>query len=247
MVKRVIGLIGLVIVFGAPTDAGASSLFDPRGPAGFASLDLGADVPSGVSWRAASESEAAAPRGGNRRVKAMLLSLLLPGLGEFYAGDRGWAYLFLGVEAGIWATYSALHIQGSIREDRYEEYAHLWGGVENPTGWDDTYYTNLGRYNTYGDYRVVAIRSGEGDLYPAEAQWDWGDDRYRLRYGDLRADADRSFHRAQFVAASALLNRALSVVHVARSVKNERPSSLSLRFLPTEDGLTPVVAWQTAF
>jgi len=186
--------------------------------------------------------------GMSPKVKAMLLSLLVPGLGQYWAGDRTWSFIFFGAEAGIWTTYGALHIQGNQREDRYEEFAGLWAGVSDPTGHDESYYVNLGRYMDYETYRILAIRSGEGDLYPEEQQWVWSTEERRRRYGELRSAAEDSFHRANFMIAAALVNRALAVVHAARSVSNEPRSSMSFQLRPDHQGsLTPMIAWQTRF
>ncbi len=242
------GLLGGALMLVAPPDVHATSVFDSERAVGVDALLANQLDGIGADPAHQTDDGRVAGRGGNRRVKAMLLSLLVPGLGEFYAGNRGWAYLFFGTEAAIWSGFAWQRIQGNLREDRYEEFAEVWAGVDKATGWDESYYTNLGRYPTYEDYRVVAIRSQEGDLYPVEAHWEWQTDERRLRYGDIRADSNRSFQRAEFIAASALLNRALSVVHVARSVKNTPASSLNLTFRPNDSGgITPFVAWRTTF
>lgn len=54
--------------------------------------------------------------------KAFLLSALLPGMGEFYAGsNRG--YLFLGIEAASWITYASYKASGNDKEDELYAYA----------------------------------------------------------------------------------------------------------------------------
>lgn len=195
------------------------------------------------------EQNASSAGGGGMspRVRSMLLSLLVPGLGQYVAGDRTWSYAFFGTEIAIWSSYIAFEVQGHSREDRYEEFAHVWAGVEQPSGHSSTYYSDLGTFPTYDDYRVVAIRSGEGELYPEEQQWAWPSDERRVRFLDLRGASEDSFQRAEFMLAAALLNRAVAVVHAARSVKDTR-SSVMLHVLPDAEGaLMPTVAWQTRF
>lgn len=190
------------------------------------------------------ETDAEGASGMSPRVKAMLLSLLVPGLGQYSAGDRTWSYVFFGAEVAIWGTYVAFHIQGDAREERFQEFAGLWGGVASPKGHDDTYYTNVGRWRSYDDYQVAL---SDAEMYPADQHWLWPTDERRNRYLDLRAAAEDSFHRANFVLAAALVNRALAVVHAARSVSAESASfSLDVREAPGAE-LVPYLAWRTRF
>ena len=57
---------------------------------------------------------------GERKIsmrKAMLLSMLLPGAGEYYAGAKFKGQVFMGVEAAIWSGFAALRIYGGWKED----------------------------------------------------------------------------------------------------------------------------------
>jgi len=67
--------------------------------------DTGLDVPASTQ-----------PSGGSPKVKAMVLSALIPGLGQFVYGDKTWAYFFFGVEGAIWIAYAGLRYQGGQRE-----------------------------------------------------------------------------------------------------------------------------------
>jgi hypothetical protein len=245
-------LAGVAAAGGAAGDAAPAAALGARGGMGFAAAWRAA-AGGGLELPAQETSEdPSAGAGASPRLKAIFLSLLLPGLGEYTAGDRTGAYVFFGAEAAIWGSYAALQIQGHLREDRYEEFAHVWAGVEKPEGRDVTYYSNLERYESYDQYRVVAIRAGDGDLYAGrpELHWAWTTDERRIRFQDLRSDADRSFHRSEFALAGALLNRLLSAIHVARSVRGSPRSSFSfhMRGDPTAGGgLVPTLVWRTAF
>jgi len=103
----------------------------------------------------------------------------------------------------------------------------------------------MGRFLTYEDYRVIAIRDEESDLYEEAQHWTWSTDERRNRYLDLRAAANDSYHKSDFLIAAALLNRALSVIQAARSV--HAPQSLQFQVIPERDGLTPMVSWSTKF
>lgn len=54
--------------------------------------------------------------------KAFLLSALLPGMGELYAGsNRG--YIFLGIEAASWITFASYRMSANDKEDELYAYA----------------------------------------------------------------------------------------------------------------------------
>jgi len=76
--------------------------------------------------------------------KAMLLSLLIPGLGEYSLGHRSRAYLFFGVEAATWITYATFHVQGADAKQSYKEWARLLAGVSERN--DDNFYRTVGNY-----------------------------------------------------------------------------------------------------
>ncbi len=55
--------------------------------------------------------------------KAAVLSLLVPGAGQFYVGDKLKAVPFFLVDVAGWATYFGFRSQGNKREDEYRVYA----------------------------------------------------------------------------------------------------------------------------
>ncbi len=74
--------------------------------------------------RAASEEGVgnASPTSGTRvksPVKAFFLSLLLPGLGEFYTGHRIRGAVFLAIEGTAWTTWGVYRGKGKDWDDRY--------------------------------------------------------------------------------------------------------------------------------
>jgi hypothetical protein len=194
----------------------------------------------------AADAAEGSSRGPSPRVKAMLLSLVLPGLGQYTAGHKSSGLFFFGTEAAIWASYAGFKLQGDSREERYQEFAERWGGVENAEGQSDTYYSDLGKYESFEDYRVIAVHSGEGELYADDQHWLWPSVERRRRYRDLLSQAENSDQNAEFMLSAALLNRAIAVVHAARSVSPTRPPKLSLHVEP-DGALRPMLVWKTRF
>jgi hypothetical protein len=77
--------------------------------------------------------------------RAFFLSLLVPGLGQRYLGQQRRSQLYLGAEVGVWIAVASFYTQGSMREDRYRDYAAIVAGAD-PDVDDDEYYKNLALY-----------------------------------------------------------------------------------------------------
>jgi hypothetical protein len=124
------------------------------------------------------------PSNMGRKFKAGLLSLLIPGLGQYHNGDNKKAYIFAGAEVAIWASYITFHIQANNREDTYQEWAGIYAGVsgEHP----EKYWRAVGRYLDSDAYneslRREARATGEetSRLITGDDVWQWRNE-YRLR------------------------------------------------------------------
>jgi len=58
--------------------------------------------------------------------RGFILSLLLPGAGEFYADSKIKAGIFLGLEALFWTGYLSYHGKAEKKEDEYIDFANLY-------------------------------------------------------------------------------------------------------------------------
>ena len=76
------------------------------------------------------------------RGKAMLMSLIVPGLGQYYTEAKTKATVFLGVEIGLWLTYGGLTAYGNWRQNDYETYAATHAGV-NLDGKNNTFLSKV--------------------------------------------------------------------------------------------------------
>jgi hypothetical protein len=165
------------------------------------------------------------------RLKAGALSLLLPGLGQLYNGDRRKAVLFGGVEAGVWTSYLVLHTIARHAEDDYEEYAGLFAGTAGEHS--ELYWRSVGRYMSSDEYNMEQImRARAEDVEPSglisEADaWFWRNEGYREDYKVLRADANRAYDRRDFTMLFAILNRAISVFDAVRGAGGDHMIEVS--------------------
>lgn len=97
--------------------------------------------------------------------KAMLLSAIIPGAGELYAGSPLKAILFFGLEVGAWTGVAMYQADGKDKEDLFQEYAdshwnkgRYWLWMETLPNWTDPAVARI----VYSD--LIGINNGE--FYP---------------------------------------------------------------------------------
>ncbi len=169
------------------------------------------------------------------RRKALLLSLLVPGLGQRYNGSRMREHIFLGLEGAIWTSFVVFKFQESHRTDDFEEWAEAFAEVPGG-GKDEEFYRILTIYDDVDDYNT-SVRIDARTLFPddragqlnyesensfgADKFFRWKNNTRRLDYRLIRNDARDSGQRADFALVAAVLNRLISAVEAARSGESE--------------------------
>jgi hypothetical protein len=163
--------------------------------------------------------------------KALLYSLLLPGMGELYLGHRGRATGFFVAEGGVWANYAVWQLAGHLRQDDYIEQAQLGAGVRTDSEADD-YWRVVGQYERSsgtgsGAYEEALRRDARlqypddpaaQDSYVSERlpvggrAWSWSTPELQDFYRDTRASARRALSRSKYSFGLAVLNRLLSAL-----------------------------------
>ena len=163
--------------------------------------------------------------------KALLLSLLLPGLGEFSLGAKGRATGFFVAEGLIWTHYAWFQVAGAKRRDNYIEQAQAHAGVGVSEASDD-YWKSVGQYmtsqGTGPDAYEETLRREARDTYPDDpaAQdafvaerlptgneaWSWSSTDARDSYKDTRESSRRAYDKSKYSFAAAIVNRILSAI-----------------------------------
>lgn len=158
--------------------------------------------------------------GGKKSVAlAALYSLLLPGMGELYAGGFASGKYFLAGEAVLWLTYAAFDIYGNAVRDDARAYAVAYAGV-NPSGKDDQYYINIGNFRSMADYNDKKLRDRFLDAVYAPNtgyDWQWQSDAARAFYRDRRISSETVYNNRKFVAAAVIINHVLSAINAGRT------------------------------
>ena len=196
-----------------------------------------ADPAEGLSAAQGSEAQAEVTGdGGPSRSKALLLSTLLPGAGQYYVGKTTRAKVFFVAEAAIWTSFIVFQVQGHLRQDSYIEYAGLMAGVDAEDKPED-FYRALGQYMRSdpgpGSYNEDVRREARA-LYPydeaaqerylqengyfGEDAWEWESVEDQARYKSLRKKSLFSFEKATYMLGLAVANRVIAAMDATRSV-----------------------------
>jgi len=152
------------------------------------------------------------------KTKAVLLTMLVPGSGHFYMGQKGRGEVFMGAEAVAWAGFFAFRIYGNWREDDYIRYAEEHAGID-PEGKDDDFYGRLSFYDSREDYNTAGRLYNPGDPYypdTPEYYWMWDSQTSREYYRDIRNSSQSSYRKATFMIGVAVANRIIAAIDVFR-------------------------------
>jgi len=157
------------------------------------------------------------------KAKAFFLSFILPGAGEYYAGSKKMAKIFLGTEVLLWSTYISFRTYGNWKKSDYELFAVSHAGI-HPSGKDHQYYVAMENYNSLREYNEAKLRQRNlADLYPEDKRynWQWDSKDSRKKFGTLRVASDRAFNRSLFVIGGVVINHLISGIDALRLAREE--------------------------
>jgi hypothetical protein len=170
--------------------------------------------------------------------RAILYSLLLPGLGDWYAGRKDRATAFFIVDAALWTTFIAFQVQGHQREEGYKEFAQIFAGVES-TDHSDDFYSEIGQFGSSNQYEAEFKKESRLDLWPDVGydalenyyldnrvadfeEWAWSSFESRVDYRQMRSSSKLSYRRSGYMLALAAFNRVVASVFAYQAVKSSR-------------------------
>lgn len=154
--------------------------------------------------------------------KAALFSFVLPGAGQWYAGEKNRAGVFLASEGVMWAAFAYFKTVQSVKQTDYEAYALANAGI-NPDGKDDDFYRILSFYLSRDEYNSAGrIIDPSRPYYPNTEYWDW---RWRSEedleaYRNLRNQRAEARNRSRFALGALVANRLLSAFDAWRTAKS---------------------------
>jgi hypothetical protein len=182
-------------------------------------------------------------------VKAVLLSGLLPGAGEYYAESPSRTKLFLATETLVWGAYLGFTYYGRRVRDDYRTYAASQAGADLNLHSEEYYnameqYTSSEEYNTdvRREARMLYPESPEEQLayyrekgYFGDQEWEWESESQWIEYRELRVRSRNAFQRAIYMTGLAVLNRGLSMIDSFYLVRAYNEGSIGLEIKPEID------------
>ncbi len=174
------------------------------------------DGDTGIDFNWSKPAEKSGKKSG---LKAGFLSLMLPGAGEYYLGNKSKAAVFLGAEAVIWSGYLAFHTYGGWLEDDYKSYAAEHADA-NISGKDSKFFDRMQFYESRDWYNEIeGLRYGEAYPYTDFYYWQWDSQVSRMKYREIRNNSKSAFRNATFMIGVSVLNRVVSFVDALRLAK----------------------------
>jgi len=184
--------------------------------------------------------------------KAVLYSLLLPGLGDWKLGHRDRAATFFAIEGVIWTSFIVFEVQGGDLETEYQDLAVRFAGVTS-TDHSDEFYATIRDYNAGEDYEAVVKDDGRFeyldqtnggglgnitsewlDQYFIENRvadyepWLWASTERRLQYSEVRSASKTAYRRADYMLAAAATNRVVSAIFAYAAARSAAKHEVGL-------------------
>jgi len=162
--------------------------------------------------------------------KAFLFSLVLPGMGEYYAGSKTMGTVFLCTEIALWAGYFAFQQYGDWKEEDYRQYAIAHAGI-HVKGKNHQYFVNVEHFDNIRAYNEAKLRQRDPNaLYPEndEFSWQWDKTSHRLKYEKMRVSSDRAYSRAVLMLGVIVANHVISGIDAIRAVRKAEQNSLQV-------------------
>ncbi|MDE2887980.1 MAG: hypothetical protein OXR72_07170 [Gemmatimonadota bacterium] len=178
------------------------------------------------------------PSVGNARNKspagAAVLSLVLPGLGEFYAGGRRSARFFLVAEGLLWSGMATFRFLESYRVDAYHAHAAAHAGIRL-RNLPESFIKEVGDFESiYERNRRERFLAGEHANLRAETVdriWEWDTEASRIEFLDLRSKATSAEQKAFLFIGGLILNRFASALNAASIARKSRTQNTGVKLL----------------
>lgn len=158
--------------------------------------------------------------GEKSKWKALGLSILLPGAGQYYTESKRSMIFFGSAEAIIWSNFIGFRVYGKWKKEDYIGWAATHAGVD-VNGKSDSYFETLTYYDNLDIYNQLELlyERSAAEIYPdtPEFYWNWDSDQNRIHYRKLRNDSKTAYRRSLLFLGAALVNRVLSGIDAFRS------------------------------
>jgi len=148
------------------------------------------------------------------RKTAFFRSLLVPGAGQKYLGQKGAAKGFFIAEISLWISFFAFKEYGKwVRQDALAFAATHSGAITQ--GKPSQFFVDIGNYRDVYEYNDNKQRMYQFDkVYTSEDYfWAWDDNSNRQKFEQMRIDSDKAINRSTFVLGGIFANHIISAIH----------------------------------
>ena len=152
----------------------------------------------------------------------VIYSLVLPGMGELYAGGFDNGQYSLTAEAALWLTYISYYQYGTWMQSDARSLVTVHAGASTG-GKDDQFFVNAANFSNVYDYNDKKLRDRALDEVYDPAQgyyWSWDSEANRQRFRSLRISSDKVFNNSRFVIGAIVVNHIISALNAARLVRH---------------------------
>lgn len=150
---------------------------------------------------------------------AILFSILLPGMGELYAGGFDSGKYFTIADGVLWGTLAGFNIYGNWQENNYRAFAETNAGV-SLAGKESDFFATIGSYLSVEEFNKAKELNREfAKVYdPQKFYWDWKTNDNRKEYREMWSSSENAFNNLRFAAGALILNRLISAINAVRLV-----------------------------
>ncbi len=156
--------------------------------------------------------------------KALLYSALLPGMGEYYVGNRKKARYFFAVEAVSWLGFLSFHMYGNWKEDDYINFARARADARLEDKSDEFrdwvgFYDDIDQFNELGR---VQDRDRPYLVDNESNHWRWRNRSDKAAYREIKNRSREAFRRRDFTIGLMIINRVVSVIDAVHDARKSR-------------------------
>jgi hypothetical protein len=182
---------------------------------------------------------------------AVLRSLVVPGWGEYYAGNTALAKWTFGSELAVWSGYFYLNARSRWLERDYKDLAETHAGITS-TDRGKQFWIDVGASEDIFAHNERMARSRDQDAIYTDTEayyWRWPSVDLRADYNHVRVKSGTVKEYAESLLGAALLTRLVSGILAAREVRRHNrditseASNFQLQFTPVQ---SPSAGWYTA-
>ncbi len=168
--------------------------------------------------------------------KAVLMSLLLPGLGERSIGSYTSAKVFYSSESTLWLFLFLSQKRKEWKKEDYQVYAAVNAGVDND-GKSEQFYSDVSNFSDVDEFNAAIRRSrNPRSVYNSTDEfWSWGSEEERLKFKSLKLESDKADLNIKRTIGVLLINRILSVMNTIykyNKMNSTASMSMNMRGLP---------------